>query len=120
MQFRCPQMTLRAGMTSHLTMLHLATDQTSPFYRSALPHAFFCSYLVLSGVFTLSLLILILLLANCCVVAHGQQHNGLTLLSVAGLLAVLLLPPAYSYFCFGPWPKGLWPYPGPLGLSTKW
>ena len=57
MQFRCPHMTLPAGMTSHLTTSPLATDQTSPFYRSALPLAFSSGF-ILSAVFMLSLLLI--------------------------------------------------------------
>ncbi len=122
MQFRCPHMTLPAGMTSHLTMSPLATDQTSPSYRSALPYAFSCSCLVLPAMFTLSLLLIhTVLLANCCKVVHGQQHDDFIffLLTVVGLLVVLLLPPTYSCVYLGHWSKGPWPHPGPLSLPQN-
>ena len=72
MQFRCPHMTLPAGMISHLTMSPLAIDQTSPSYRSAFPHASSRSCLILSAVFMLSLpLIHTVLLVNCCKVGNA-------------------------------------------------
>ncbi len=120
MQFRCPHMTLPAGMTSHLTMSPLATDETSPSYRSALPYAFSCSCLVLPAMFTLSLLLIhTVLLANCCEVVHGQQHDDFNFFSPDCCWPSCCTPLASYILLRLSWPLGSSPHPGPLSLPQK-